>query len=161
MIWYDWIWYDWIWYDMIWYDMIPNEMMCYGAIWYVIANNVYTMWLINKNKVSNLQMSCLCACFDGIVSIVQSVHVTSWNYSFPSHSTTHLIGKHMCKYSSKNNIKQSNTRCAESMARRKKTSNWHRIVVLSWTTLIRLSCCSALLHSFSQTLCGVSCLVEL
>ena len=98
-------------------------------------------------------MSCLCACFDGIVSIVQSVHVTSWNYSFPSHSTTHLIGKHMCKYSSKNNIKQSNTRCAESMARRKKkTSNWHRIVVLSWTTLIRLSCCSALLHSFSQTL---------
>ena len=38
-------------------------------------------------------------------------------------------------------------------------TNWHRFVLLSWTTLILFCWCSTLLHSFSHTLCGVSCWV--
>ena len=98
-------------------------------------------------------MSCLCACFEGIVSMVQSVHVTSWNYSFPAHSTTHLIGKHMCKYSSENNIKQSNLWCAETWPARHqlhklraRQTNWHRIVLVSSTMLVLLCWCSTYLY---------------
>ena len=43
-------------------------------------------------------MSCLSACFEGVISMVQPVHVTSWNFSFPAHPPTDLIGKHMWKY---------------------------------------------------------------
>ena len=102
MIWNDMVWYDIIWFDIIWYDIKWNYVICYGGIWYVIANHVYIQFVWStKWIVSNLQMSCLCAWFEGIISMVQSVHVTSWKYSFPAHSTTHLIGKYMCKYSSK------------------------------------------------------------
>ena len=120
MIWNDMVWYDIIWFDIIWYDIKWNYVICYGGIWYVIANHVYIQFVWStKWIVSNLQMSCLCAWFEGIISMVQSVHVTSWKYSFPAHSTTHLIGKYMCKYSSKNNIKQSIMWCAENVAGKK------------------------------------------
>ena len=100
--------------------------------------------------------------------MVQSVHVTSWNYSFLAHSTTHLIGKHICKYNRK--TISNNQTCGVLktwLARhtlhklRTRHANWHRIVLLSSTMLILLRWCSTLLHSFSHTLCGVSFLVEL
>ena len=102
-------------------------------------------------------MSCLCACFEGIISMVQSVHVTSWNYSFPVHPATHLVGKHICKYSKENNIKQSNMRCAETWLARNqlhklgtRQTNWHRIVLICSTIMnsvvlmlyISLHCCT-------------------
>ena len=116
LIWYEMIWYDLIWYDMIWFDMIWRDMICNRK------QCVYSLVKLTKWKSSNLQMACLCACFEGIISMVQSVHVTSWNYSFPAHSTTHLTGKHVCKYSSKNKIKQSNMRWAEDVAGKTYTS---------------------------------------
>ena len=97
--------------------------------------------------------------------MVQSVHVTSWNYSFPAHSTSHLTGKHICKYNRKNN--QTCGVLKTWLARknlhklRTRHANWHRMAFLSSTMLILLCWCSTLLHSFSHTLCGVSFLVEL
>ena len=80
MIWKDMIWFDlkWngmIWYDdlircniqydmmqyPIWYDAIYNIIRC-GAIWYVIANNAFAIWSIDKmNSITSASVMALWA----------------------------------------------------------------------------------------------------
>ena len=70
MIRFDLMWYDDlirsnIQYDMMqytkWHDAIYN-MIRYGAIWYVIANNAYTSWSINKmNSITSASVMALWA----------------------------------------------------------------------------------------------------
>ena len=93
------VWHYLIQYDTIWYDMKWNDMRCYGTIWHVIANNVYIQFgQYTKWVVSNLQVSRLCACFDSIISIVQSVHVTSWTIHSRNILQLNLLPCE-CKYS--------------------------------------------------------------
>ena len=164
---YDTIWHDMVWYDIIWYAVVRYDMIQYDMLW---CDMICIMMYKQNWRVSNLEMSCLCACFQGI-TVYQL-----YNLSMSHHETIH--SRHILQLNLLASICvniavrtiSTNEKCgvlktwlARNKLQKLRThhANWHRFVLLSSTMLILLCWCSTLLHSFSHTLCGVSFLVEL
>ena len=85
MIWNDMVWYDIIWFDIIWYDI---KMKLWYMLWRdMICNRqpcVYTICLINKmDSIKSANVMSLCMIRRHYISMVQSVHVTSWKIFIP------------------------------------------------------------------------------
>ena len=156
------------WYDMIWHDIKWSDMICYGAIWYVIA----TMCIYNLVNQQNEQYQiCKCHVFvhdskalyqwynlcTSLLETIHSQHILqlTWLASICVNIAARIISHNQTcgvlkTWLARNKLQKLRTRHA----------NWHRIVFLSSTMLILLCWCSTLLHSFSHTLCGASFLVE-
>jgi hypothetical protein len=160
------IWYDLIWYEMIWYDWY--DLTWYGAIWFVIANNVYIVWLNSQNENHQIckwhvfvhASKALYRWYNLCTSHHENIH--SRHILQPTYLASICVNIAVRTISNNQSCGVLKTWLARNNLHKLRTrhANWHRIVFLSSTMLILLCWCSTLLHSFSHTLCGVSFLVE-